>query len=225
MRSRGPFPVLRIGRQPYGVLPATALSDWRADRDRDVDALLAPWLRRARRRWREVVEEVPRIRPDQPADQITVDALSRLPVATGLAMRRMNGPDFAVPLTPREDPPSTTGIPGVPPDAALRWTTRSDGWTDLGWGLDPATGTPLFVTRFTEQDPRRSGRRRSPPPTTCATSARSSPARCRPPTSTTTGRWSCPRARRPRRGAAPSSTSRTTRTSCPRSCSSPTGRS
>ncbi len=143
--------MLRIGRQPYGVLPATALSDWRADRDRDVDALLAPWLRRARRRWREVVEEVPRIRPDQPADQITVDALSRLPVATGLAMRRMNGPDFAVPLTPREDPPSTTGIPGVPPDAALRWTTRSDGWTDLGWGLDPATGTPLFVTRFTEQ--------------------------------------------------------------------------
>ena len=148
VRSRGPLPIVRVGRQPYGVLPASALSDWRADRDRDVDALLAPWLRRARNRWRTALEEVPRVRPDQPVDQVAVDALTRLPVATGFAMRRMDGPEFAIPRVGPGQPPNTPGIPGLPPDGELRWTTRSDGWTDLGWGLDPETGVPLFVDRF-----------------------------------------------------------------------------
>jgi len=151
VRSRGPLPTLRVGRQPYGVLPATALGDWRAERPADVDALLAPWLLRLRERWRAVLDDadaIPRVRPDQPVDRIAVDALTRLPVATGLAMRRMDGPGFAVPKTPRDEPPAEPGMPGLPPDGVLRWTTRGDGWTDLGWGLDEATGVPGFVSRL-----------------------------------------------------------------------------
>jgi len=148
VRSRGPLPVIRVGRQPYGVLPASSLSDWRAERDRDVDALLAPWLRRLRDRWQAVLDTVPRVRPDTPVDQIAVDVLTRLPTATGLAMRRMNGPAFTLPRTRPDEAPGELGLPGLPPDGRLRWTVRSDGWTDLGWGLDPVTGVPAFVPKL-----------------------------------------------------------------------------
>ncbi|WP_030736599.1 hypothetical protein [Streptomyces sp. NRRL S-31] len=152
VRGRGPLPMLRVGRQPYGVLPATSLGDWRARRAGDVDALLAPWLLRLREHWRTVVgapDTIPRVRPDQAADQVAVDALQRLPVATTLAMRRLDGPDFAVGKTARDQPPTQPGVPGLPPDGVLRWTTSADGWTDLGTGLDRATGVPAFVARLT----------------------------------------------------------------------------
>ncbi|MEU7428173.1 hypothetical protein [Streptomyces sp. NPDC040750] len=150
-RSRGPLPMLRVGRQPYGVLPVTALGEWRARRDGDVDALLAPWLLRLRERWRAVLDRddaIPRVQADKPVDQVAVEALKRLPVATTLAMRRLDGPEFAVPKTPRDEPPGRLGLPGLPPDGVLRWTTSADGWTDLGTGLDEATGIPNFVARL-----------------------------------------------------------------------------
>ncbi|SNX55704.1 hypothetical protein SAMN06272735_0130 [Streptomyces sp. TLI_55] len=155
VRGRGPLPMLRVGRQPYGVLPATALGDWRAERTRDVDALLAPWLLRLRECWRAAlnnkipIDPIPRVQPGLPVDQVTVDALQRLPVATGLAMRRMDGPAFAVPKTARDEPPARPGLPGLAADGMLRWTTSGDGWTSLGWGLDDRTGVPEFVTRLT----------------------------------------------------------------------------
>jgi hypothetical protein len=145
VRSRGPLPMVRVGRQPYGILPASALTDWRAERDRDADGLLVPWLRRLRNRWIQALDGIPRVLPDVAVDQVAVDALNRQPVAAGLAMRRMNGPAFTLPRTTPDTPPSQPGIPGLAPDAKARWTTRSDGWTDLGWGRDPATGVPLFV--------------------------------------------------------------------------------
>ncbi|MET0765450.1 MAG: hypothetical protein ABWY29_11330 [Blastococcus sp.] len=145
VRSRGPLPILRAGRQPYGVLPATSLSDWRAERDRDVDALLVPWLRRLRNRWQSVLDVVPRVLPGQPVDQAAMEVLNRLPVSTGLAVRWMNGPGTTVPRTPLDEPPAQLGVPGLAPDGVLRWTTNSDTWIDQGWGLDDATGVPLFV--------------------------------------------------------------------------------
>jgi hypothetical protein len=155
VRSRGPLPMLRVGRQPYGVLPVTALDDWRAERTRDVDALLAPWLLRLREAWRAVLADdseeaaIPRVEFGKPADQVAVDALQRLPVATGLSMRRMNGPDFTIGHTSRDEPPGRPGLPGLAPDGALRWTTSGDGWTSLGWGLDERTGVPAFVPLLT----------------------------------------------------------------------------
>jgi hypothetical protein len=152
VRSRGPLPTVRVGRQPYGVLPTTSLEDWRPVGDRNVDGQLVPWLLALRERWRAALNdegsEVPRVRPDQPVDQVAVDALSRVPVATGLSMHRMDGPDFAVPKTARDEQPTVFGLPGLAPDSVLRWSTQSDGYTDLGWGLDEATGVPRFVPRL-----------------------------------------------------------------------------
>ncbi|MFB6768191.1 hypothetical protein [Streptomyces sp. NPDC056337] len=161
VRGRGPLPMLRVGRQPYGVLPVTALDDWRAERADDVDGVIAPWLMRLRQRWRAVLEErvaqdngdeeltIPRVEPGKPVDRVAVGALQRLPVATGLGMIRMNGPERAVSRTPLDAPPATLGVPGLPPDGLARWTTTSDGWTSLGWSMDEATGVPEFVTRLT----------------------------------------------------------------------------
>lgn len=160
VRGRGPLPMLRVGRQPYGVLPVTALDDWRAERADDVDAVIAPWLLRLRERYRAVVDHrvlhdngeeevtIPRVEPGKPVDRVAVEALQRLPVATGLAMIRMSGPDRAVRFTPLDAPPAALGLPGLPPDGLARWTTTSNGWTSLGWSLDEATGVPEFVTRL-----------------------------------------------------------------------------
>ncbi|MET9734627.1 hypothetical protein ABZZ79_29520 [Streptomyces sp. NPDC006458] len=154
VRGRGPLPMLRVGRQPYGVLPVTALDDWRAERVDDADGLLAPWLLRLREVWRAAVRSedelsaIPRVVPGKPVDQVAVEALERLPVATGLAMVRMDGPARSVSETPRDQPPAQLGVPGLAPDGALRWTTTGDGWTSLGWNTDPKTGAPEFVTRL-----------------------------------------------------------------------------
>ncbi|KUN95861.1 hypothetical protein AQJ84_22050 [Streptomyces resistomycificus] len=161
VRGRGPLPMLRVGRQPYGLLPVTALEDWRPQTGGNVDALIAPWLLRLRERWRAVVDSrteldtgeeepaIPRVEPGKPADRVAVDALQRLPVATGLSMRRMDSPNFAVGKTSRDEPPARPGLPGLPPDGALRWTTSGDGTTFFGWSLDDRTGTPDFVPRLT----------------------------------------------------------------------------
>ncbi|MCX5358388.1 FUSC family protein [Streptomyces sp. NBC_00124] len=155
VRGRGPLPMLRVGRQPYGILPATALDDWRAERVGDVDALIAPWLERLRERWRAAVkgenaiDPIPRVQPGMPVDEVAVNALQRLPVATGLSMWRMDSPAAAVGRTDRTEPPTRLGLPGLPPHAMLRWTTRGDGFTSFGGSLDEKTGVPEFVARLT----------------------------------------------------------------------------
>ena len=151
VRSRGPLPMIRIGRQPYGVLPASSLSDWRAEHTGDVDAAIAAWCIRLREKWRGVLDAVPRVgKVDQAqsSDELMVAMLQRQPTATGLAMVRMNGPTVAVPRTRAGDPPGNLSIAGLDADNALRWTTSSDAWTDLGWD-DPFARVPDFVTRMT----------------------------------------------------------------------------
>ena len=53
---------------------------------------------------------IPRVRPGIPADQVAVDILERLPVASGMSMCRMYGPAFTFPHTSPGDPPSQPGL-------------------------------------------------------------------------------------------------------------------
>jgi hypothetical protein len=151
VRSRGPLPTIRIGRQPYGVLPASSLSDWRAERAQDTDAAIAAWCIRLREKWRGVLGTVPnlgKLDETQSSDGLMLDMLERQPTATGLAMVRMNGPTAAVPRTHPGTAPGNLSIAGLDAGNALRWTTSSDAWTDLGWD-DPFAEVPDFVTRMT----------------------------------------------------------------------------
>jgi hypothetical protein len=151
VRSRGPLPMIRIGRQPYGVLPASSLSDWRAERAGDVDAAIAAWCIRLREKWRAVLDTIPhigKVGEAESSDELMLAMLQRQPTATGLAMVRMNGPAVTVPRTRAGEAPSFLSIAGLDADSALRWTTSTDAWTDLGWD-DPFAEVPDFITRMT----------------------------------------------------------------------------
>ncbi len=60
VRPGGPLPTLRIGNQPYGVLPVTALDHWRTDKDENDHGFL-DLLKRLRDRWRAVAARTPRV--------------------------------------------------------------------------------------------------------------------------------------------------------------------
>ena len=54
VRANGPLPAIRVGRQPYGVLPVTSLNGWRAraGEEKQRDAALADFLNHVRDIWR-----------------------------------------------------------------------------------------------------------------------------------------------------------------------------
>lgn len=73
VRASGPLPTLRVGTQPYGVLPVVPLSDWQASPDdNDGDAAAAAWdaglhrvvsgLHPRWHAWALDAERVPRVR-------------------------------------------------------------------------------------------------------------------------------------------------------------------
>jgi hypothetical protein len=66
VRARGPLPVLRFGRQPYGVLPVISLDLWKP-REREgtvVDAQLVRLINGLRQYWRRSLTSVPHLPPD-----------------------------------------------------------------------------------------------------------------------------------------------------------------
>jgi hypothetical protein len=85
VRSAGPYPALRCGRQPYGILPVTSLDLWQAPAEQD--AAFAPdlWLRNFLTSlrdnvWRPRVIDVPRLGRSAPdadlADVMRTEATS-----------------------------------------------------------------------------------------------------------------------------------------------------
>lgn len=53
VRARGPLPALRIGSQPYGLLPVAALDRWAAPGSTAEELALAGWWRANRQIWRQ----------------------------------------------------------------------------------------------------------------------------------------------------------------------------
>ena len=62
VRGHGPLPTLRIGTQPYGLLPVTPLERWEPVDGDDHDGGIVELLRAVRPRWRAAVAHVPRLR-------------------------------------------------------------------------------------------------------------------------------------------------------------------
>lgn len=63
VRANGPLPALRVGRQPYGVLPVTSLTAWkaRAGEEKQRDVALAGFLLHLRDIWKRAYTKVPRL--------------------------------------------------------------------------------------------------------------------------------------------------------------------
>ncbi|TFV95351.1 hypothetical protein [Orlajensenia leifsoniae] len=96
VRGAGPAPTLRIGAQPYGVLPVTDLDAW-SPRSGEITAHLVPLIRRTLARWASRAPVVPHVRPgDQLSDQDLLDMLGTSPVAIGVRARpAVDGPQLA----------------------------------------------------------------------------------------------------------------------------------
>lgn len=66
VRAAGPLPLVRIGKQPYGILPVTSLDNWTPKSGEEAqnarDITLKSWLIKLRDRvWRPNLTDVPRI--------------------------------------------------------------------------------------------------------------------------------------------------------------------
>ena len=85
VRAAGPLPTLRVGRQPYGILPVTALGAWKPKAGQEAqfarDAALRDFLLRLRGVWQENLQQAPRVgrtgNPDTDVAEIfALDAIS-----------------------------------------------------------------------------------------------------------------------------------------------------
>uniref|UniRef100_UPI0035A226D4 hypothetical protein n=1 Tax=Nocardia shimofusensis TaxID=228596 RepID=UPI0035A226D4 len=150
VRSRGPLPTLRVGRQPYGILPVSTVDEWRSHRHDTADALLAPWLLRLRDHWRAALISgwIPRVTDGRPADRLAVDVMTRLPVSNNLVIRRVLSPAGALEkfdkmtetldgleLT-RRAPGPVLSLGGIDFRSGLRWSMPTPLISHLAWTSD-----------------------------------------------------------------------------------------
>jgi hypothetical protein len=89
VRARGPLAGLRLGRQPYGLLPATSLQRFALLDPADVDAQLPAVLRALEPAWAAAAAGVPRVTPDAAVDEVLTGALEMSPIAVRYAARAL----------------------------------------------------------------------------------------------------------------------------------------
>lgn len=93
VRSGGPLAALRLGRQPYGVLPVTSLDRWMPDAIGDAPARAVRALQALRDAFRRALVNVPRLEGTD-LDQDLVAVLQMQPVSTALRARPVLGSAF-----------------------------------------------------------------------------------------------------------------------------------
>lgn len=98
VRGRGPLPALRVGRQPYGLLPATSLDRWaarRADGPGAPPAGLADLLRQARKAWRAALPRTPHLDATGAGDEILLRVLGMEPRSSRFDLRNVMGAEYS----------------------------------------------------------------------------------------------------------------------------------
>jgi len=83
----GPVPTLRLGRQPYGVLPVTSLERWKLLDPAGVDAEAPTLLRALAPAWRAAAAALPRVREGAAIEDLLPEALGMSPVSVGFDAR------------------------------------------------------------------------------------------------------------------------------------------
>ena len=94
VRARGHFPILRIGRQPYGLLPVCASAQWKPVEGRALHAPLMSLLARMRTTWLNSLPNVPRI-PGSADPEASLAAMLGMSASTQtFAARNVIGPEY-----------------------------------------------------------------------------------------------------------------------------------
>ncbi|MET0460784.1 MAG: hypothetical protein ABW195_16150, partial [Ilumatobacteraceae bacterium] len=96
LRPAGAVPTLRLGRQPYGVLPVTTLRSWAADGDDAgrIDRLRRLLVALRDELWRPASKTVPRLGRSANPDADLVDVLAIDATSTAYGLRRSVGPQL-----------------------------------------------------------------------------------------------------------------------------------
>ena len=80
VRARGPIPALRVGHQPYGILPVTALDLYQASPDNEAEIFgdrAITLLDSLRKRWSAVVNDIPHIQAPITSENTSTETLSQ----------------------------------------------------------------------------------------------------------------------------------------------------
>ncbi len=129
VRARGPLPTLRVGRQPYGMLPILAPDRWQALADDAVDGWLMPTLQKLRPYWQEAVDKAPRVGRSEDPEEAREEFLRTLAmeaVSTEFRARPLLFKDmFGVPTASGTDY-------RFPPGTEDRWQRAQGIERDLG---------------------------------------------------------------------------------------------
>ena len=147
VRAGGPLPAIRVGKQPYGVLPVTSLNAWKPQTGQEGqarrDVALRNFLIRLRDLWRRNFPEVPRLGRTEEIDQEKgidkdlAEVLSMDGLSSSYSMRHLMGRHYLEHLLiflsadsfldvwnlpPIEEPPPLVEPPPieVPPDLVGR---------------------------------------------------------------------------------------------------------
>ena len=109
VRGRGPLPALRIGSQPYGILPVSGVERrWKITRGDRFETGLLPLLAKLRLRWRQCVAKVPRIGVG-PIDETLQELLGSSAVCLALRVRSVLSEEMAQ-LAPNIADAATTDL-------------------------------------------------------------------------------------------------------------------
>ena len=125
VRSRGTLPVMRIGNQPYGLLPALSLDGWVTPSDPMLTPLVT-LLRMLRSYWLASVGPSLPVPPGADPDSAVVNILNRLPVSVDIKARAETDPMFGSSLTAGQLAVAAP-IPGLPPNSQLFLAVPSSG--------------------------------------------------------------------------------------------------
>lgn len=94
VRARGHFPALRIGRQPYGVLPVFWSAQWKSLEGRPLVAPLMSLLARARTTWENSLPNVPQVPGAADPEAALTSVLGMSPTSTSYVARNVIGPEY-----------------------------------------------------------------------------------------------------------------------------------
>jgi hypothetical protein len=94
VRARGPWPTLRIGRQPYGIVPVTLSATYQPSEGDTISAPLLSLLQSLRPTWQSASTQVPRVGLGTDPDATLAGVLGMSPRSNTFVGRSVLGPQY-----------------------------------------------------------------------------------------------------------------------------------
>ena len=139
VRGRGPLPPLRVGDQPYGVLPVTSLDRWVPAEGGPIDAQTVTALLRLRDVWEGSVADVPQAGRSADPDRDLLDVLATEPASRGFAARELLGRDYLRNLQ------SFVGLSGIDDWWAEAEAAARSALAQMKFSWDPRLARAVFM--------------------------------------------------------------------------------